>query len=96
MRRQEALRHSEGRRCDVSEEHPLRKERIGVRERRVVKAFALQKTTAMAMPSATTEEMALLSLLSWRGDSIDCAIRFPVLKDLRDGIDKLLRSIEAA
>ncbi|MGH3005667.1 MAG: hypothetical protein ACRDOS_07180 [Gaiellaceae bacterium] len=75
-------------------DHPLRKDRIQLEERRIIKAFALQKTTAITMPSGTQEEMALLSLLSWGGESVDCAIRYPVLKDLRSAIDDLLTKVE--
>lgn len=46
------------------------------------------------MPSGTEEDMALLSLLSWGGESVDCAIRYPVLKDLRAAIDDLLAKVE--
>ena len=70
---------------------PLRKERIQLEERRIIKAFALQKTTAITMPSRSQEDMALLSLLSWGGESVDCAIRYPVLKDLRSAIVTFLR-----
>lgn len=73
---------------------PLRRERIDLEERRIIKAFALQKSTVMTLPSQTQEDMALLSLLSWAGESVDCALRFPVLKDLRAAIDGLLRSVE--
>lgn len=75
-------------------DHPRREERIEFEERRIVKAFALQKTTTITLPSRTQEDMALLSLLSWDGDSVDCAIRFPVLKDLRAAIDELLARVE--
>lgn len=63
-------------------------------ERRIIKAFALQKTEALTLPSRSREEMALLSFLSWSGESIDCAIRYPVLRDLGAAIDKLLASVE--
>lgn len=75
-------------------EHPLRKEKVEIEERRIIKAFALQKTTATTMPSGTQEDMALLSLLSWGGESVDCAIRYPVLRDLRSAIDDLLAKVE--
>jgi hypothetical protein len=75
-------------------DHPLRKERIQLEERRIIKAFALQKTTAITMPSGTEEDMGLLSLLSWGGESVDCAIRYPVLKDLRSAIDDLLAKVD--
>lgn len=75
-------------------DNPLLRERIELEEHRIVKAFALQKSTVITMPSKTQEDMALLSLLSWAGESVDCAIRFPVLKDMRAAIDGLLRSVE--
>lgn len=78
---------------DMSD-HPLRQERIELEERRIIKAFALQKTTAITMPSQAREDMALLSLLSWGGESTDCALRYPVLKDLRAAIDDLLQSVD--
>ena len=73
---------------------PLRKERIELEERRIIKAFALQKTTAITMPSRSQEDMAVLSLLSWGGESVDCALRFPVLKVLRAAIDELLANVD--
>jgi hypothetical protein len=75
-------------------DHPLRKERIQLEERRIIKAFALQKTTAITMPSRAQEDMALLSLVSWGGESVDCALRYPLLKDLRAAIDDLLVKVE--
>lgn len=75
-------------------DHPLREERIEFEEQRLVKAFALQKTTAITLPSRTQEDIALLSLLSWAGESVECAIRFSVLKDLRAAIDELLARVE--
>jgi hypothetical protein len=74
--------------------HPLRKERIELEERRIIKGFALQKTTVITMPSRSQEDMALLSLLSWGGESVDCALRYPVLKDLRAAIDELLANVD--
>jgi len=75
-------------------DHTLRKERIQLEERHIIKAFALQKTTAITMPSGTQEDMALLSLLSWGGESVDCAMRYPVMKDLRAAIDDLLAKVD--
>lgn len=75
-------------------DHPLRRERIELEERRIIKAFALQKSTVTTLPSGTQEDMALLSLLSWGGDSIDCALRYPVLSDLHVAINDLLARVE--
>ncbi len=72
----------------------MRKERVEVDEHRIIKAFALQKTTAMTMPSASVEEMALLEFLSWGEEQISCCIRFPVLRDLRDGINQVLACVD--
>lgn len=80
----------------MADEHPMRKERVEVDEHRIVKAFALQKTTAMTMPSASVEEMALIEFFSWGGDEVTCCIRFPALRDLRDGIDQVLATVDEA
>ncbi len=75
-------------------DHPPRCEQMELEERRIVKAFVLQQTSVMTLPSRTGEEMVLLSLLSWGGESVDWAIRFPVLKELRAAIDGLLPNVE--
>ncbi len=69
-------------------------EAVEVDEHRLVKWFALNTVTGLSMPSATKEEMALLSLLSWGGETVDCMIRLPVLRDLRNAIDEILETVD--
>jgi hypothetical protein len=70
----------------------MRQEKIQVDEHEIIKAFALQKTTAMTMPSASIEEMGLLEFLSFGGQQVSCALRFQLLKDLRDAISTMLET----
>lgn len=72
---------------------PERREKIKVDEHEIIRVFALQPTTAMTMPSASIEPMALLEVQSFGGQQLSMTMRYGLLRDLSKAIDGMLKSL---